>query len=160
MIKARQKSFFTSGNYRYTEKRIHQDENIYALGNFRTVGPDADMQTIRQSVSRLLSAWKGQQQALLEKFDSNQDGEIDIREWEQVRKAAHESVMRERLEKAVEPITHLLEKTIHRHQPFILSTKPQKALSRRFRIFAGLSLVVFVIVAPLFIWMLFVRFSV
>lgn len=160
VIRARQKSFFNSGDYRYTEQRIHHDDNLYALGNFRTVGPDADMQTIKQSISRLLNAWKSQQQALLEKFDSNQDGEIDLREWEQVRKAAHDKVMRDRLEKAVEPITHLLENTGQRYQPFILSTKPQKALSRRFRIFAGLSLLVFVVVAPLFIWMLFVRLSV
>ena len=160
VLKARQKSFFNSGDYRYTEKRIHHDENLYALGSFRTVGPDADMQTIRQSVSRLLNAWKGQQEALLEKFDTNQDGEIDLAEWEKVRKAAHNKVMQNRLEKAIEPITNMLEKTNQRYQPFILSTKPQKELSRRFRMFAAFSLVVFVIVAPLYIWMLFVRFNI
>ena len=160
VINARKKSFFNIGDYRYTEKRIHHDEDLYVLGTFRSVGPDADMQTIIQSVSLLLNAWKGQQETLLKKFDSNQDGEIDLAEWEQVRKAAHDTVMKERLEKAVEPITHLLEKTKQRYQPFILSTKPQKELSRRFRIFAALSLVVFIVVAPLFIWMLLVRFSV
>lgn len=160
VLGARHKTFFTSGDYRYTEKRIHHGENIYALGSFRTVGPDADMQSIRHSVSKLLNVWKGQQQALLKKFDTNQDGEIDLQEWEQVRKAAHDKVMQKKLETAVEPVTNLLENTSQRYQPFILSTKPQKALSRRFRIFSALSLVVFVIVAPLLIWMLFTRFSV
>jgi hypothetical protein len=160
VIKARNKSFFNVGDYRYTEKRIHHDEDLYALGSFRTVGPDADMQSIRQSVARLLNIWKGQQEALLKKFDQNQDGEIDLNEWEKVRQAAQDKVMRDRLEKTIEPVTNLLEKTSQRYQPFIISTRPQKELARRFRIFAAISLLVFVIIAPLFIWMLFVRFSV
>ena len=159
VMNARKKSFFTSGDYRYTEKRIHHGEELYALGSFRTVGPDADQQSINQSVSKLLNAWKGQQEALLNKFDKNQDGEIDLQEWEQVRKAAHDKVIQDRLENAIESVTNLLEKTKQRYQPFILSTKPQKELSRRFRIFAAISFVVFVIVAPILIWMLFTRFS-
>jgi len=159
VINARKNSFFNSGDYRYTEKRIHHDDALYALGNFRTVGPDADAQSIKESVSKLLNIWKGQQQALLEKFDSNQDGEIDLQEWQRVRTVAKGQVMRDRLERAVEPVTHLLQKTGERYQPFILSSKPQKALTRRFRIFAGLSMAVFVIIAPLFIWMLSVRFG-
>lgn len=160
VINARKKSFFNVGDYRYTEKRIHHGEDLYALGSFRTVSSDADMQGIKQSVARLLKIWKNQQEQLLKKFDTNQDGEIDLNEWENVRKAAYDKVMRDKLEKAVEPVTNLLEKTSQRYQPFILSTKPQKELSRRFRIFAALSLAVFVIVAPLLIWMLLVRFSV
>ncbi|MGD8484259.1 MAG: EF-hand domain-containing protein [Thioalkalispiraceae bacterium] len=158
VMNARKNSFFNSGDYRYTEKRIHHGDALYALGNFRTVGPDADAQTIKQSVSRLLNIWKGQQQALLEKFDTNQDGEIDLQEWEQVRNAAKKHVMRDRLKRAVEPVTHLLQKTGERYRPFIISTRPQKALTRRYRIFAAISLLVFIITAPLFIWMLLVRF--
>ena len=159
VINARKKSFFTSGDYRYTEKRIHHGNALYILGHFRTVDPDADAQSIKKSVSKLLKIWKGQQQSLLEKFDVNQDGEIDLQEWDRVRAAANEQVMHERLERAVEPVTHLLQKTDKHHQPFIISTKPQKTLTRRFRMFAGLSLAVFVIAAPLVIWVLIVRFG-
>ena len=159
VISARKKSFFNSGDYRYTEKRIHHGDALYTLGSFRTVGPDADAQSIKESVSKLLNIWKSQQQDLLEKFDNNQDGEIDLQEWERVRMTAKGQVMRNRLDRAVEPVTHLLQKTGERYQPFIISTKPQKALTRRFRTFAGLSLAVFVIIAPLIIWMLIVRFS-
>ena len=77
-MNARKKSFFTSGDYRYTERRIHHGEDLYALGSFRTVGPDADRQSIKQSVSKLLNVWKGQQEALLKKFDVNQDGYDDL----------------------------------------------------------------------------------
>ena len=159
VVNGHKKSFFSSGEYRYTEKRLAHGDGLYTLGHFKTVGPDADMQSIKESVSKLLKLWKTQQQTLLKNFDQNQDGDIDLQEWQRAREAASEQVLQGRLDNAVEPVTHLLQKTDVDYQPFIISRKPQKSLSRRFRLFAGLSLIVFIIAAPFFIWMLMIRFG-
>lgn len=159
VINARKKNFFNSGDYKYTEKRIHHRDALYVLGQFRTLAADAERQSLNESISRLLNVWKGRQKDLLDKFDSNGDGDIDLKEWEAVRSSAKQQVLRERLDSALEPITHFMQKTSQRYQPFIISTRPQKVLTRRFRIFSALSLSVFIVVAPLYIWMLITRFA-
>jgi len=159
VIKRHKSSFFNQSDYRYTEKRLVNGDGLYILGDFKTVGPDADTQGINESISKLLKLWKTQQKNLLEKFDSNQDGEIDLKEWQRVREAAAEQILQDRLDNSVEPVTHLVQETDQKDRPFIISRKPQKPLSQRFRLFAGLSLMVFIIAAPGFIWMLMIRFG-
>lgn len=149
-------SFFSSGSYRYTEKRMHAGDPLYALGKFVTV--DNNHPSILSTELRdLLVQWKEDQASLLQRFDSNGDGKIDTQEWALARDVAQREVMKRRLQRAVEPVTNMLVNTGSRRQPFILSVEPQTQMVKRFRIFAGLCSMLFVIGGPFYIWSLLVR---
>ncbi|HKY93176.1 MAG TPA: EF-hand domain-containing protein [Nevskiaceae bacterium] len=99
-----------------------------------------------RDVSELLADWKRDQRELLRRFDANQDGKIDLEEWEAVRRAALEHVHAEQVERSVQPDLHVLARAGDR-RPFILSTRAEAVLSRDYRraggasIFAGIAAV-------------------
>lgn len=113
------------GRYRYTEKRIHIDEPLHAIGLFRSVGGAGEHLDINEDTKELLMEWKRDSNRILNQFDANEDGKIDMEEWQQVREAAYQEVLlRHRDEKITMP-THLLEQTHDRRRPYILSAKSQ-----------------------------------
>mgnify|MGYP001224419343 CR=1 FL=1 len=74
--------------YRYSEQRIVAGDPLYALGDFTTHGgvdPSIDRPG---EIAALLRIWKKDREQLLQRFDENKDGEIDLKEWEQARQAA------------------------------------------------------------------------
>ena len=149
----------SSGGYRYTEKRLHADEFLYALGDFVTLGDQQRDRHLDREVSVTLKAWKQKPQALLQHFDTDKNGEIDLQEWEQVREAARRKVLHERLHNAGTPTVHTLGKPRH-GRPFILSVQSQRNMSRKYRLKAAASLVVFVLSGPTVVWMTLLRLSV
>ena len=122
-------SFFSRGNfssrYRYTEQRIHHNDHLHVIGAFRSVGGAGEHLDINEDVKELLIEWKRDSNRLLNQFDENKDGIIDIEEWQKVREAAYQEILiRHRDEKITLP-THMIEQTKDRRRPFILSAKPQ-----------------------------------
>jgi hypothetical protein len=79
---------WTEGNMRYVEWLLQPREFIYALGDFVTVGGATSALDLEADVGSLLAEWKKNQPELLKRFDLNQDGAIDLREWELVRRQA------------------------------------------------------------------------
>jgi hypothetical protein len=148
-----------SGEYRYTEKRLHTDEYLYALGDFVTLGEQQSEHNLERQVGATLKAWKQKPEALLTHFDADNNGEIDLQEWERVREAARKKVLHDRLHNAITPALHTLGKPCD-GRPFILSVQSQRSMSRKFRIKAAASLVVFVLAGPLAVWMTLLRLSV
>lgn len=126
------------GNFRYTEKLILIGDPLYATGWFRTQTAILDLNESRD-VSELMSEWKRNKQALLKRFDSNNDGAVDTPEWEAARRVALEEVRANHVDLSVDPDLHVLAKPPDR-RPFILSTLTQKTMSRRYRFWAILSL--------------------
>lgn len=119
------------GDYRYTERLLNHGDWLYTLGLFQTqTAIRADDET--RDVSHLLAEWKRDQRALLQRFDSNGDGRIDMHEWEQARRAAIEAVRNRHIEHVVQPDLHVLSKPRDR-RPFILSTKTEHELTRGLR---------------------------
>jgi hypothetical protein len=151
--------FFSAGNYRYTELRLHENDPMYALGNFQTINPDKVANSISDSVGAVLRLWKQDQAKLLERFDANGDGSIDPREWQQARTAAEKQVIEQRLERPPRPVINLLTKTGDFRRPFILATDSQSKLARKFRLKAIACTLGFVLCAPLSIWMIYIRLS-
>ena len=130
--------FFTLGGfgkqYRYTEWRIHNGDLIYALGHLHTQrGASLDEQ-IKQQQNKLLNELKQDQAALLKRYDSNRDGEINQVEWERARRHAQfqaEKTVQANLQN--EQASILGYSNEHPEQPFILSAIDPEILAKRYR---------------------------
>lgn len=123
--------WFSFGSYRYTERLIRYGDPLYAIGWFRSQGAEQSFRSDRE-VTELLAEWKRDQGLLLEHFDRNADGRIDLEEWQQVRKAASLEVRKAQIERAVQPDLHVLCRPRDR-RPYLLSTDSQAALIRNAR---------------------------
>ncbi len=148
-----------TGDYRYTEERMLPAEPLYALGLFKTVGGAGDLGNARDEVNAVLRAWKQDKKLMLERFDANADGAIDLTEWEGARKAAQADVVKARAERSAKGGTSLLMKPADRRRPYLLSVLPQTHLAKRFHWFAWGSLSAFFASGGVATWMLSVRFA-
>jgi hypothetical protein len=136
---------------RYTEELITDYEPLYAIGSFNTV-VNVSHKRQREQVNYLLREWKQDPNQLLDKFDSDGNGQLEQHEWEQARLAAERQVKREighqeRLEQL-----NVLKSTDHKHQGFILSTIPENKLIQRYKWHALLSMLAFFITGSLVVW--------
>ncbi|WP_461483634.1 GIDE domain-containing protein [Porticoccus sp.] len=122
-----------SGRYRYTEYLILEGDPIYALGDFVSDRAGQRSLTPEQIQGDILRTWKGDFAALLEKFDHNNDGQLDAREWQLVREAALDEARRQQSEISGQPLQHQLAKPRHEGLPFIIGSAEQEKLSSRFR---------------------------
>ncbi|MDD2769901.1 MAG: hypothetical protein PHT19_14315 [Methylococcus sp.] len=117
-----------AGPYRYTEARIPEGEWLFVSGQFAGVGggdssPDDETRD-------LLAAWKQDKAALLQRFDANKDGEINLEEWEKAREAAREEVLQRR-GSAVHAIELNVLRKPRNGAKFLISALPQEHLARR-----------------------------
>lgn len=102
------KQTWTKDQYRYTEWLLLPLDRIYALGEFATIGgPDSDLD-LNADISALLAEWKKNQPELLKRFDLNQDGAIDLKEWELARRQARREVEAQQREIRMSDGTHVL----------------------------------------------------
>ena len=145
--------------YRYTEERMHDNDPLYAIGEFSSVGGHNSEFNTREEVKNLLATWKKDPGFLLEKFDKNKDGKIDLHEWDKVRRVAVKKVMDHQAKTKTEPMIHLLSKPKMSNKPFILSTKSQRVLVKTYRMYAAGSLAGFFMAGLAAVWMITVRFS-
>lgn len=126
------------GGYRYTERLVRLGDPLYAVGLFRTQQGQRSFSE-QEDVRDLLTEWKRDRQTLLRRFDDNQDGEIDLDEWEAVRAAALVAVRQQHIAQAVSPDLHVLCQPGQR-RPYLLSTLSESDLRRRTQLRAGLGL--------------------
>lgn len=145
------------GRYRYTEERMHPGESLYAIGMFMSVGGGAESFNTDAEVREVLALWKKNRTGLLKHFDANGDGELDVQEWEAVRKAAYERVRREQSKRSVEPPTHLMKKPQYDNRPYLLSVYPQYELIKRYKLKAGGCLAGFFVAGSAAVWMATLR---
>lgn len=122
-----------SGRYRYTEYLILEGDPIYALGEFVSDSTGQRSLTPEQIQGDILRTWKADFAALLERFDHNNDGQLDAREWQLVREAALGEARRQQSEISGQPLQHQLAKPRHEGLPFIIGSAEQEQLSSRFR---------------------------
>ncbi len=120
------------GNYRYTEALIMHDDPIYAIGQFRTLGPADHVATLGELTAAVLREWKQRPDTLRERFDTNRDGRIDVDEWERARKLAERQASAELAEHLQGESTHTLGKPADGRY-FLLSNMQEFALLSRYR---------------------------
>ena len=131
-------SWFQFGEYRYEEELILVGDPLYAIGWFRTQGSEQEFNE-SQDLRELLAEWKKDQKSLIERFDHNGDGQIDLQEWESVRRTALEQVRAAQVQRALKPDVNVLSQPQDR-RPYILSTVTQESLTSRARAWALVSL--------------------
>lgn len=146
--------FFSSGNYRYTERLIHRGAKVYALGLFSTQGVVADATAEQNALRELLAAWK-QDETKMKLFDVNRDGKVDVKEWTAARQVALKQLRQLKQEVHTSGL-HSLCKGEITAQPFILSAVLQKDLCRRWRWYSGLCFAWFLIGGALLVWQMIV----
>ena len=147
-----------TGRYKLVEERVHAGDPLYAIGLFHSVGGENHPVSNDDELKALLKEWKQQKSMLLNKFDANRDGQLDIREWENVRRAAKQVVVKQRQERALQPVTHMLTRPKEREQLFLLSTVPQHHLTRRWKLYAFSAFLGFLLAGSLATWILSIRF--
>jgi len=155
----------TSGNflmgkrYRYIEKRMHPGEPLYAIGLFQSVGGASGEFNANAEVVDILKEWKNDSEYLLKNFDANRDGQIDMHEWEKVRKAALAKVMESHKEMKTAPAVNMLSRTHDKRRPFILSFVPQEDLIKRYRLFSYGLISMFFICGTFVTWIINLRLN-
>ena len=120
------------GERRYTESLLTPGEKIYALGAFRTWTGDSQVLDARRDIGALLAEWKQDKPTLLQRFDRNGDGEIDLDEWAAAREAARAEVDRQHREQRAQPDHHLMQRP-EDGRLYLISSQPPERIERNFR---------------------------
>jgi len=123
--------FFSFGNYRYMECRLREYDPLYAIGQFVGAG-DHESLSINEAARDLLATWKRDKLGLLQRFDRDRNGEIDLVEWEEARQAAEREVIATWRERQQQNEVSLLKKPPG-GKPYILSSLPQDRLIAHYR---------------------------
>jgi hypothetical protein len=83
---------WTQGDRRYTEWLLIEREKIYAIGQFVTRGSVDLALDSAEDVKQLLAEWKSRPGELLERFDLDKNGQLDLKEWELARAQAKREI--------------------------------------------------------------------
>ncbi len=141
-ILTRHKETWTEGNYRNTEWKLLIHDEIYALGEFRTLGGGSIELDARRDINELLAEWKKNRVELHKRFDLNGDGEIDMQEWGLARQAARREVEKQHRDARNESDVHTLQCPRNgRH--FLLANLDPNKLARRYLGWSAFHLTVF-----------------
>lgn len=136
------RSRWTQGDRRYTEELLLPQGHLYALGEFRTTsGADLALEE-NKDVSHLLADWKQDQATLLDRFDTDESGTLDLNEWERARMEAQREVRRRHGELRLGEGVHLLRKPAD-GRVFILAAEIPDRIGRRFLRWSWAHLVAF-----------------
>lgn len=120
-----------TGQYRYTEEIIRTGEELHIMGLFRSEGGAGGNLDVNEDVREMLRDWKKNSELMLERFDTNKDGKIDMEEWEKAREAAYQEVMKEHSKVKASLPTFMIGNTHDRRRPFLLSAKEESDLLKK-----------------------------
>ncbi|AKU13259.1 hypothetical protein AzCIB_3366 [Azoarcus sp. CIB] len=126
------KETYTQGDTRHTQWCLIDRDRIYVLGEFATLGSVAPDFDIGCQTRELLDHWKSDRKRLLERFDLDGDGEIDLREWELARSQARREVTKLRDETLSAPEAHVVRKPASKSL-FLVSDLDPNRLATRYR---------------------------
>lgn len=144
-VLAERKRTWIQGDYRQTEWTLMPRGVLYALGEFSTVSGAISEMDERDDVNDLLTDWKKDKTALLQRFDLDRDGEIDLKEWELARLEAQREVRIRHSEgrALLSEGVHLLRKPQDGRLFLLADALPEK-LGRRFALWSCLHVIMFV----------------
>lgn len=146
------------GNYRYTEYLLLDGDPLYCLGRFETDASGERTLSIADMTGDLLRHWKADFNKLLDRFDANGDGQLDLQEWQTVRDAAEREALNTLADKPAE-VEHELRKPQSGGLPFIIASDVQDKLSVKYRWKAFGGAVLFLAAGSLLTWLVSARFA-
>jgi hypothetical protein len=122
---------FGEAEYRYSEQRIYEHEHVVVLGRFRSHSA-AGERDVRAETAALLAEWKQDQTTLVEKFDTDGDGQVSLPEWQHAREEARRSVLEKHLEEPARATLHVIGRP-EDGSLFVIGALSGEALARRYR---------------------------
>ncbi len=144
---------WVKNDYRYTEWKLLNIDTLYAIGEFRTAGGSTEARTHREEIRAILAEWKQDMPELHRCFDLNQDGELDMNEWELARRAAKREAEKRLAQARSAPDQHYLLRPGDGRLYLISNLSPAK-LARRYAIWAWLHLLIFIGALAAISWLL------
>jgi hypothetical protein len=136
------KNSWEQNDRRYTEWLLMPRGNLYAIGEFRTIsGGNAELDE-NKDISNLLADWKRNPKDLLERFDTNRDGTLDLQEWERARREARDAVQKQHASIRSSGDVNLLCKP-QDGRLFLLAADTPSRISRRFVLWGWVHLAIF-----------------
>lgn len=133
-------------DYRYTERLIGEGVWLSVLGELRSASAVA---AVDEQVRSLLSRWKADQRALLQRFDRDHDGRIDAEEWEAARAAARAEVS---VAGSLDRISVIAQST--HGEPFVVSPLDERQLVRREKFITAAAFAASLLLVALALWAL------
>jgi len=130
------------GQYRHEEQQLFARDIIYVLGEFHTLGGAHEPLSHKEDVAALLADWKRDPDGLKKRFDLNDDGEIDLDEWELARKAAAREVEKNHRELRQHPGVHVMRRPASGRMYLISNLSPHQ-LKRKYQWWSALHLGIF-----------------
>lgn len=147
-------AFFSgSGQYRYTEERLHAGQPLYAIGDFRSSGGGRQGLDLASAKGAVIREWKSDFSGLLQRFDNDRNGQLDEQEWSRVQLAATLEAEDRHRQQSTQPAQHHLAKPSEA-RPFILSCAAEEELVRSFYWQAAGAVVLCVLGAVATAWLL------
>ncbi len=136
------KDTWTQGDRRYTQWLLIEQQRIYALGQFATHGSaDLDL-SVAEDIGQLLARWKTRPAELLQRFDLDRNGQLDLKEWELAHAQAKREVLASHRELRAAAELHVL------HLPedgrlYLISDLAPDSLARRYRWWSWFHIAIF-----------------
>jgi hypothetical protein len=131
---------------RYNEWLLLPKGVLYAIGEFvtSTAAPGSSRDE-REDTGALLAEWKRNQKQLLQRFDLDRDGTIDMKEWELARLQAQREVRRQHADMQSRSFegTHILRKP-RDGRLFLLANELPDQLGARYLTWSWVHLVIFI----------------
>lgn len=120
---------------RYSSRYIRPDADIYVLGELRTRGGANATYHQGTHVSQLLARWKKDMPWLLQEFDSDKNGKLDLDEWQGARARAKVVALDLFNEKSLYNVTHTISRP-RNGMPFVISDRDPAPLAKTFAVLA------------------------
>ena len=144
-----EKRTFLKNEHRYVEEYLPAGKPLYVLGQLDTRHEQGDVEAINRDVRAILTDLKMRPQQLLNRYDHNRNGEIDLEEWELARQDAIKQAHAKHAMKAYTG-NFTLSKPTGQHL-FLISAKAPHELSASYRIWAITHLAVLVILILIYL---------
>jgi hypothetical protein len=144
-VLTKQHKCWIESDRRYTEWLILEGADCYAIGEFSTKSANVvGAREERADVGAMLSGWKQDQKRLLERFDLNKDGRVDVKEWELARLQAQREVRKQHSETQLRTVegVHLLCKP-RDGRFFLLADELPDKLGARYRWWSWAHMIIF-----------------
>jgi len=131
------------GHVHYLVKYLMPGDRLYAIGDMRTFRASDGALNRKADVSALLREWKQNRAALVQHYDRDGDGDIDMQEWQAAVTDAERQVDAQHREMRLEPGIHMMRAPAD-GRPFILSNRDPDEIRQRFKWWAWFHLATFV----------------
>lgn len=142
------------GDFKHVEEQLVPSDQVYVLGEFKTLGGASSELNLMQDVQQLLAEWKRNAPALLARFDLDGNGEIDLKEWELARRAAVREVENQHRELRTQPGVHVV-RAPSDGRVYLLSNLSPQQLKSRYVWWGWFHLLTFLVAGGYAVWIAF-----